>query len=115
MKIIAIIAFTKCCIRGSGIGRIGGAGIRRSSRNVLPSNTKVLRAEDIAFGSMLHLIKKYPSPRFRVNPNIDVDVHTGKIILSEQARRTITKLDVMLEHKFEDDEILESEMVNEID
>jgi len=92
-----------------------GQGVKRSTRNVLPPNTKTLRAEDLAFGSMLYLIKKYPSPRFKINPFVKVELETGKIKLDDDVKRTVDKLEVMLTHKFEDDEIADSELIGTVD
>ena len=92
-----------------------GSGVKRSTRNVLPPNTKTLRAEDLAFGSMLYLIKKYPSPRFRANPFIKIDVATGDVIIDKDVLKTVDKLDVMLTHKFEDKDIVNDELIGEID
>ena len=88
-----------------------GEGVKRSTRNVLPPNAKTLHAEDLVFGSMLHLIKKYPSPRFRVNPFVDIDFHTGKILITGDLEKSVDKLESMLVNKFEDQEILEREVI----
>jgi len=90
-------------------------GVRRSVRNVLPPNTRTLRAEDLAFGSMLYLSKKSPTPRLKVNPYVSVDVETGKIKLDDDVKRCVEKLDILLQHKFEDSEISESEIIGEVD
>jgi hypothetical protein len=82
---------------------------------VLPPNTKTLRGEDLGFGSMLYLVKKYPSPRFRSNPFINIDTHTGKIKLDDDVRRTCDKLELMLTHKFEDNSIAKDEIIGEVD
>jgi len=64
---------------------------------------------------MLNLIKKYPSPRFRVSPYVKVDVPTGKILLDPDVKRTVDKLEVMLQHKFEDSSISDNELMSEIE
>ena len=74
---------------------------------MLPPNTKILHSEDLVFGSILHLIKKYPSPRFRINPFVNVDFHTGKILLEDD----LDKLENLLSNKFEDEELVNKEII----
>jgi len=62
---------------------------------------------------MLYLIKKYPSPRFRVNPFINVDIKTGKIELDDDVRAATNKLELMLTHKFEDKTIATEEVIGD--
>ena len=92
-----------------------GNGVKRSVRNVLPPNTRTLTAEDLAFGSMLNLSKKSPTPRLRINCNARVDIETGKILLDEDVKRCVDKLEPLLQHKFEDDSIAANVMLGDVD
>jgi len=91
-----------------------GDGVKRSGKkNTLPQNTRILRAEDLIFGSILNLKKKYPSPRFSLNPFVGLDVKTGKFILDANDKAFMKELEAKLSKKFEDaniaDAVLESD------
>lgn len=90
-----------------------GQGVIRSKREAFPPNTRKLRAEDLILGSMSHLPKKTPSPRFRLNVNADIDLHTGKLLLTEKDKYFINKTDAMLNAKHDGADI--KEMTNDID
>jgi len=92
-----------------------GQGVRRSSRNVLVPSSRILRGEDMLLGSILYLSKKAPTPRLKMNPWLNIDVSTGKIVLSEKDKQTVSKLDALLVHKFEDDSIAEAEFTTDVD
>lgn len=93
-------------------------GIKRSSKkNTLPANTRVLRSEDIIFGSILNLKKKHPSPRFSLNPFVRIDIKTGKLVFDQYDRDFMKDLEIKLDTKFKDDEaknieILESDDID---
>lgn len=80
----------------------------KNSNNTLPKNTRILRAEDLVFGTMLNLRKKYPSPRFTFNPFVKVDLKTGKFILDKEDQDFINALENKLSKKFEDNELAEN-------
>lgn len=90
-----------------------GSGVKRNKANVLPPNTKILRAEDLVFGSMLHLMKKSPTPRIRINPFVDINIPTGKFVLSNATQRTVDKLRPMLTNKFVDENIIQNEKISD--
>lgn len=93
-------------------------GIKRSNKkNTLPTNTRILRGEDIVFGSILNLKKKHPSPRFSLNPYPLIDLKTGKFIFSDYDRTFMRDLEIKLNTKFTEDEakkieVLESDDIN---
>ena len=93
-------------------------GIKRSSKkNTLPVNTRILRGEDITFGSILNLKKKHPSPRFSLNPFVNVDIKTGKFVLDQYDREFMKELESKLNTKFNEEEaknieILETEDID---
>ena len=93
-------------------------GIKRSSKkNTLPANTRILRGEDIVFGSILNLKKKHPSPRFSLNPFVNVDVKTGKFVFDQYDRNFMSELETKLNTKFNEEEaknieILETEDID---
>jgi len=91
-----------------------GSGVSRSKKNAFPLNTKFISAEDIVFGSMLHMSKKNPSPRFKINPYTNVDIKTGKFIIDTQTQEMIDCVRPMLTNTFENDTIVESENIAEI-
>jgi len=90
--------------RATGVLRTSG----KNSNNTLPKNTRILRAEDLVFGSILNLKKKYPSPRFSFNPFVKVDLKTGKFILDKEDQDFINALESKLSKKFEDNELAEN-------
>jgi hypothetical protein len=83
-----------------------GRGVEREKKNAFPHYTRTIRAEDACIGSILNLPKKAPSPRFRINPFVDIDLATGKFKLDEY-KGYIEKVNKMLEGKIEDDELIE--------
>ena len=89
-------------------------GVNKSKKNVFPINTRSIRGEDIMFGSILHQIKKYPSPRFRFNPFVNIDINKGKFIFTDQQLETISKIDTMLSDTSVNKEISENEVITEI-
>ena len=90
--------------RAVGVLRASGG----NGNSTLPKNTRTLRAEDIVFGSILNLKKKYPSPRFSLNPFVEFDLKTGKIVLSKEDQDFINTLEAKLSSKFEDTELVEN-------
>lgn len=89
-------------------------GVNKSKKNVFPLNTRSIRGEDIFFGSILHQIKKYPSPRFRLNPFIKIDIAKGKFIFDKSKTQTIHLIDKMLLDTSVNKVISESEVITEI-
>jgi len=89
-------------------------GVNKSKKNVFPLNTRSIRGEDIMFGSMLHQIKKYPSPRFRFNPFIDIDLAKGKFIFNKEQIETIKVIDALLLDTSVNKQISENEVMVEI-
>jgi len=92
-----------------------GAGVSRSKKNAFPFNARSIHAEDVIFGSGLHLLKKSPTPRWRVNMFIPVDLKKSKFIIGEEDRRMADKLEALLVNTFENNQILESEDIMEVD
>ena len=82
-----------------------GSGVKRSKNNSFPYATRTLHAEDLNMGNLLFLSKKTPTPRFRVNPYIDVDFNTGKIILTKKKKKTLNILEEMLSGKVSEKQI----------
>jgi len=85
-----------------------GEGVKRSKNNVFPRNTRVIHGEDLYMGSLLYLSKKSPSPRFKVNPFMDVDIKTGKITPNGKMLKSINILNDLLTSKFTNQKILDS-------
>jgi hypothetical protein len=84
-------------------------GIERDSKAAFPPFARILHAEDLYMGNVLYIVKKSPSPRFRVNPFMELDINTGKIKMDNIMREKLDKLERMLSGKFEDSKILEKE------
>lgn len=90
-----------------------GQGVKRDKKAAFPHFARTIHAEDLFLGNILYITKKAPSPRFKLNPFLPVDLETGKIIVNEENRRILDKLENMLQGKFEDDNILEKEVIVE--
>ena len=90
-------------------------GVNISKKNAFPLFTRSIHGEDIVFGSLLMLTKKAPTPRFRFNAYVDIDISKGNFIISEKESTTIEKIDKMLLNTFEDNSMLESNLINDID
>jgi hypothetical protein len=78
-----------------------GNGVRRGTKSQFPESTKTLKGHDIFLGSMLFLNKKAPTPRFKMNLYTHYDVNTGRLIIPDDIKETIDKLDVLLRGKTE--------------
>ena len=78
----------------------------RDKNNAFPPYTRQIRAEDAAFGSLLYLPKKAPTPRVRINPFSEIDKRTGKFKLDDY-KGYIEKVNKMLEGKIEDNDLLD--------
>ena len=91
-----------------------GQGVIRSKREAFPLSIRKLKAEDLLLGSISHLPKKTPSPRLRMNVTLQVDIHTGKVIFTDEERRTLTKVDALLNMKREADENIK-ELLTQMD
>lgn len=83
-----------------------GNGVRRGTKTQFPESTKTVRGHDLLLGSMLFLNKTAPSPRFRINPYLNLDIDTGKILIGEEDEKTALRLDQMLEGKSAGNEVL---------
>lgn len=83
-----------------------GNGVRRGTKTQFPESTKTIRGHDLILGSMLFLNKTAPSPRFRINPYVLLEISTGKIIISKEDDEVAVKLDRMLEGKVMANEVL---------
>jgi len=91
-----------------------GSGVKRDKKASFPHFARNLHAEDLYLGNILYIVKKSPSPRFRINPFLEVDINTGKIKMDDDMKRRLNKMEHLLEGKFENDEILEKERIEEI-
>jgi len=89
-----------------------GRGVERDKNASFPAFSRNLHAEDLYIGNILYLTKKSPSPRFRINPFVKVDIESGKILLDDEMKERLTLLETMLEGKFQDDNILEKEVLD---
>jgi hypothetical protein len=76
-----------------------GNGVTRGTNNQFPEATRHIASDDIIVGSFLYLGKNNPSPKFRANLFVNVDVKSGRVITTEQQKKTIAKLDTMLKGK----------------
>lgn len=83
-----------------------GNGVRRGTKTQFPESTKTVRGHDLLLGSMLFLNKTAPSPRFRINPYLTIDIDTGRIIIEDNDEITANRLDRMLEGKTAGNEVL---------
>jgi hypothetical protein len=90
-----------------------GQGVKKHKDNAFPKSTRQIHAEDLIMGNVLYLSKKAPSPRFKINPFAKIDFTTGKFI-TDDVRDTLEVLNKLLEGKFEDNEILEAEVLEDI-
>jgi len=87
-----------------------GQGVVRNSKQSFPAPTRILHAWDLAFGSLLHIGKKNPSPRFRTNAFVGIDRDTARFKIREDLIPILENLETMLQGKFEDETILEKEL-----
>lgn len=78
-----------------------GNGVKRGTKSQFPESTKTLKGHDIVLGSMFFLNKKAPTPRFKMNLYARYDVSSGKMIIPDDIKETIEKLDVLLRGKTE--------------
>ena len=76
-----------------------------------PGSMRISKYLDYIFGSMYNLPKKTPSPRFRVNPFLQIDPHTGRLILTNDILEKAAYVDQKLKGKTEldDDEDIDRE------
>lgn len=90
-----------------------GTGVRRNSKAQFPVSTQTLKGHDIALGNMLFLNKSAPTPRLRCNPYLNYNVDTGRIDIPNDIEPIVSKLDLMLSGRLENDnvEIFETESV----
>lgn len=78
-----------------------GEGIIKTKTKPLPDALKCIKGYDIYLGSMLFLIKKAPTPRLRVNPYLQFDTKTGKIIMPKDIKETTDLINVLISSKTE--------------
>lgn len=76
-----------------------GNGVRRGSKSQFPDSTKNIKGHDLYLGSLLFLTKSAPSPRFRANLFMNYDLFSGRLQIPKNIKRTITKLDKLLQGK----------------
>ena len=86
----------------------------KSKKNVFPISIRKLHGEDIIFGSMTNMSKKAPSGRLKFNPTVDVDISTGKFIISPEDLETIYKIDGMLSNTIQDTSIVIEEDIADL-
>lgn len=81
----------------------------------MPESAKTLKGDDLGFGSLLFLGKEAPSPRFKSNIFMEYDINTGKILHSEQKKRTLSKLNNLLQGRDMNPDLAETELINDFD
>ena len=93
-----------------------GNGVRVGRKSQFPESTRTLRGYDLWLGTLLFLSKNAPSPRFRMNVYMDYDIYSGKLLIPNDKKVTIDKLDRMLLGKEQNNQqILDSENVVTLD
>lgn len=94
-----------------------GEGVRRASKAQFPEATKTLKAQQLFLGSINFLSKSKPSPVFKSNLYMQYNEDTGRLLLSNDMKIRLDKLESMLQGRIEDKriEILESDTDNDID
>lgn len=94
-----------------------GSGVKRNSKAQFPISTQTLKGHDIALGNMLFLNKSAPTPRLRCNPYLNYDVASGRIYIPDDIEPVVSKLDLMLSGRLENDnvEIFETENIGKGD
>jgi hypothetical protein len=90
-----------------------GSGVRKGSKNQMPESAKTLKGDDLGFGSLLFLGKEAPSPRFKINLFMDYNISTGKINQTNQKKRTLNKLNNLLQGRDVNTDLIEAELVND--
>lgn len=90
-----------------------GNGVKRNSKAQFPVSTQTLKGHDIALGNMLFLNKSAPTPRLRCNPYLHYDVETGRINIPDDIEPIVSKLDLMLSGRLDNEnvEIFETENI----
>ena len=91
-----------------------GQGVKKSKDNNFPKSTRKIHGEDPYIGSILHITKKAPSPRFKINPFVKID-EGGKFIFDKKEKEAIKKLNKLFSQSFIDDNILENERLEDFD
>jgi len=82
--------------RGDGTKK---ATKRKSGKNGIV----VINPTDPMVGSAVALSKSYTSPLLTINPFVNIDLHTGKFLLTERDLETVEMLKTMFEEKIEED------------
>lgn len=104
--------------RGLGVTKGKGGGKPKSrggkgggKATPMPDAIKFIRGYDLYLGSLLFLTKKAPSPRLRVNPYLQFNPVTGKILMSKEIKETTDLINSLLKGKTEltNIDLLESE------
>ena len=86
-----------------------GNGVYRNKQSTFPEATRTIRGHDLFLGSLLFLIKKAPSGRFRINPWVNFELKTGRLTPDEKMIQTTTLVDSMLAGKIENTKIADAE------
>jgi len=73
-----------------------GAGVRRGPKMSFPLLLQQLGGKDGYFGSLYDLSKNTPSAMLKLNPYLDINIHTGKINLTDEESKIISILDLAL-------------------
>ena len=85
-----------------------GQGVKRAKNNTFPQSTRTIHADDIILGSILYVSKKAPTPRLKINPYINIDLTSGRVLLSKVEERLVDKVNRMLQGKFLDNKFLDN-------
>ncbi len=72
-------------------------GITAKKKTELPFNARTISGGDLYLGSILNMSKKMPSPVFKINPWVDVNLKSGRININKPRRKTINMLNEMLD------------------
>lgn len=73
-----------------------GEGVNSGGKTKFPDSIRQLNAYHLVFGSLLYLIKTAPSPTLRMNPWAQFENRTGNIIIKDELKPTVDKLDTIL-------------------
>jgi len=88
-----------------------GNGVRRSNKSPFPENTRVIRADDLLFGTLSFLGKRAPTPRKRINIYMQYNVASGRIIKPDYLIPALDKLALMIDGRLpENPDIIDEEL-----
>jgi len=80
-------------------------GIYASKTNAFPKAIRSIHSDDLYIGTLLYLKKKAPSCRLSINHFADVDVDSGKFLVTKDMSRRLNKLEDLFSKRFIDTNI----------